>query len=61
LERIDGKPLTLWHVLLRFISAIPAVGLGGAGLLYMLLDKDNLALHDKFSETRMVDIKQIKE
>lgn len=60
LQRIDGKPLTLWHVLLRFISAIPSIGIGGLGLLYMLLDEENLALHDKFSETRMVDIKSIK-
>ncbi len=61
LERIDGKPLTLWHVLLRFISAIPSIGIGGLGLFYMLINKDKLALHDKFSETRMVDIKQLKD
>lgn len=60
LERIDGKPLTLWHVLLRFISAIPSIGVGGLGLFYMLMDEDNLALHDKFSETRLLDIKQQK-
>ncbi len=61
LERIDGKPLTLWHVLLRFISAIPSIGVGGLGLLYMLIDDNKLALHDKFSETRLVDIKPQKE
>ncbi|HIJ23938.1 MAG: RDD family protein [Gammaproteobacteria bacterium] len=60
LERIDGKPLTLWHLLLRFITAIPSIGIAGLGLLWMLIDKDQLALHDKFSETRLVDIKQIK-
>ncbi len=60
LERIDGKPLTLWHVLLRFISAIPSLLLAGVGLLYMLFDPNQLALHDKFSETRMVDIKSLK-
>ncbi len=58
LERIDGKPLTLWHILLRFISAIPSIGLGGIGLLWMLLDKEGLALHDRFSETRLVDLKR---
>jgi len=60
LERIDGKPLTLWHILLRFLSAIPSIGLGGVGLWWMLFNKDKLALHDIFSETRLVDIKQIK-
>ncbi len=61
LERADGKPLTLWHILLRFIVAIPSIGIGGLGLFYMLIDEDKLALHDKFSETRLVDLKQQKQ
>ncbi len=56
LERIDGKTLTLWHLLLRFLSAIPAIGLGGLGLFWMIIDRDHLALHDRFSETRLVDL-----
>ena len=59
LERIDGKPVTLWHILLRFLSAIPSIGLGGIGLLWMLFNNDKLALHDIFSETRLVDIKNL--
>ncbi|MBT7307393.1 MAG: RDD family protein [Gammaproteobacteria bacterium] len=61
LVRIDGKPLTLWHLMLRFLSAIPSIGLGGIGLLWMLYDPNHLALHDKFSETRLVDLKSLKQ
>jgi uncharacterized RDD family membrane protein YckC len=60
LLRIDGKPLTLWHILLRFLTAIPSVGLG-VGLLWILINKDRLALHDIFSETRLADIKNLKQ
>jgi uncharacterized RDD family membrane protein YckC len=54
LVRIDGKPLTLWHVLLRFLSAIPSIGLAGIGLWWAWSHPQRLALHDRFSETKLV-------
>lgn len=51
LIRIDGKPLSWWHALLRFMCAIPALLLGGIGYWWILIDKKHLALHDRFSET----------
>lgn len=53
-QRFDGRPLTLWQVLLRFLAAIPAWALLGLGYLWILVDKDRLALHDRFSESMIV-------
>lgn len=53
-QRFDGRPLTLWQVLLRFLAAIPAWALLGLGYLWILVDKDKLALHDRFSESVIV-------
>ncbi len=57
LERIDGEPITLWHVLLRYLSAIPSLLLLGIGFFWMLFNKDKLTWHDQFSETRIVQLK----
>ncbi|MEE9422322.1 MAG: RDD family protein [Gammaproteobacteria bacterium] len=51
LIRIDGKHLSWWHALLRFLTAIPAILLGGIGYWWLLIDKEKLALHDRISET----------
>ena len=53
LVRIDGKQITLWHCLLRFLAGIPSVLLG-VGFLWMLWDKDNLTAYDRFSETMII-------
>lgn len=56
LVRRDGKALTLWHVLLRFLSAIPSIGLGGIGLWWAWTNPERLALHDRFSETKLIRV-----
>lgn len=58
LVRMDGKPLSWWHVLLRFLSAIPALLLGGIGYWWILVDKNRLALHDRFSETMIEQLEK---
>jgi uncharacterized RDD family membrane protein YckC len=58
LRRIDGGPLTWWHVLLRFLSAIPSWALLGVGFWWMLVDKRRLALHDRISETCIVRLSE---
>jgi len=55
-QRFDGSPITLWQVLLRFLAAIPAWALLGLGYLWILVDKDRLALHDRFSESVIVHL-----
>jgi uncharacterized RDD family membrane protein YckC len=53
-QRFDGSPITVSQALLRFLSAIPAWALLGLGYLWILVDKDRLALHDRFSESVIV-------
>jgi uncharacterized RDD family membrane protein YckC len=54
LQRIDGQPITIWQALLRFMVAIPSLALAGLGLLWILVDKDRLAWHDRISESMIV-------
>lgn len=54
LQRIDGQPITIWQALLRFLVAIPSLALAGLGLLWILVDKDKLAWHDRISESMIV-------
>ena len=56
LERLDGGPIGWWQALLRFLSAIPSWALFGLGYLWILVDRDKLAWHDRISETRIVRI-----
>ena len=53
-QRLDGGARTLWQALLRFMVAIPSLAVGGLGLLWMLVDRDRLALHDRISESTIV-------
>ena len=54
LQRFDGRPITVWQALLRFMVAIPSLALAGLGLLWMLVDRDRLAVHDRISESMIV-------
>jgi uncharacterized RDD family membrane protein YckC len=53
-QRLDGRPITLWQALLRFLVAIPSWALLGLGYLWILIDRDKLAWHDRFSESTIV-------
>ncbi len=53
-ERHEGGPITWWHALLRFLTATPALLPGGIGLLWVLVDRERLAWHDRLSGTRVV-------
>jgi uncharacterized RDD family membrane protein YckC len=54
LQRTDGGPITLWQALLRFMVAIPSLAFAGLGLLWMLVDREHLAVHDRISESMIV-------
>jgi uncharacterized RDD family membrane protein YckC len=53
-QRLDGRPITLWQALLRFLAAIPSWAVFGLGFLWMLVDKDHMAVHDRISESVIV-------
>ncbi len=50
----QGGLLTPGHALLRLLLAWPSFLLFGLGYLWVLIDRDNYALHDRFSRTRVV-------
>lgn len=54
----DGNAVTLRAANIRYISAILSWLLLGFGYLWILVDKNNLALHDKLSGTRIVALKK---
>jgi uncharacterized RDD family membrane protein YckC len=49
-----GRPVTLKAALLRFVCGILAWTPVAAGVLWLYLDPDHLAIHDRLSRTRMV-------
>jgi uncharacterized RDD family membrane protein YckC len=54
IQRLDGGPVTLRQALLRFLCAIPCWLLLGLGYLWMLVDRDRMAVHDRLSKTVIV-------
>jgi uncharacterized RDD family membrane protein YckC len=54
LKTTDGQALTWKHALIRFLAAILSWSLLGLGFLWILIDKNNYALHDYLSKTVLV-------
>lgn len=51
---LDNNHLSLKQGLIRFFAAWPAFWIGGLGYLWMYIDKDGDALHEKFSRSKTV-------
>ncbi|MTI12443.1 RDD family protein [Sansalvadorimonas verongulae] len=49
-----GRNLTLIQSLLRFIVAIPALGLAGLGVFWIVIDKKKRTWYDRYSESEVV-------
>ncbi|WXT99679.1 MAG: hypothetical protein Ctma_0383 [Catillopecten margaritatus gill symbiont] len=49
----NGEAITHKHAFIRFVLSIVSFSAAGLGFIYQLFDKDNLALHDKFSNTQL--------
>ena len=49
-----GKPLKLPRAALRFACGLMAWAPAGLGVLWLYVDPEHLALHDRLSRTRMV-------
>ena len=58
LRNLRPGPVTWLQALLRFMVAIPAALLSGLGYLWMLVDKQKLTWHDRYSETCIVQLKE---
>lgn len=57
-QRTDGRPITPWQALLRFLAAIPCWALLGLGYLWILVDRDGMAVHDRISESVIVRLRE---
>jgi uncharacterized RDD family membrane protein YckC len=53
-ERRDGRPLKLATASLRFLAALLSLAPAGLGLLWILVDPDKLAWHDRLTDSRVV-------
>ena len=51
LKTLNGKPLDIHHTTARFGYAIPSLLLACIGLLWRIVDKQNLSWHDRWSGT----------
>lgn len=55
-QQLDGRNITPWQALLRFIMAVIAWLPFGLGFLWSLFDREQRTWHDRFSETVLVVI-----
>jgi uncharacterized RDD family membrane protein YckC len=51
-----GRPMTFKAALLRFACSILAWAPAALGVLWLYLDPEHLALHDRLSSTRMIHL-----
>ncbi len=58
--RYDGTPLRLTDTLARFAAALLSWACLGAGFLWILVDPQKLAWHDRLSKTRLVKVTPAK-
>jgi uncharacterized RDD family membrane protein YckC len=52
----SGKPLSVPSASLRFVCGFLAWPPAGLGVLWLYLDRDRLAIHDRLSRTRVVHL-----
>ena len=54
LVTLEGRPVRPAQALLRYLLCWPSFALGGIGILWALLDRDEQFLHDRIAGTRLV-------
>ena len=50
----NGKSITHKQAFIRFVLSIVSFSVAGLGFMYQWFNKDNLSLHDKLSNTRLM-------
>jgi len=58
LVREDGSPLKLGDALMRLVWAALCLAPAGAGLLWILFDRDRLTCYDRLSHTRPIKARE---
>jgi len=58
LVREDGSPLRPGDALMRLVWATVCLAPAGAGLLWMLFDRDRLTCYDRLSHTRPIRVRE---
>ena len=53
-EQNNGENITQRQAFIRFVLAIVSFSIVGLGFVYQLFNKNNLAFHDKYSNTRLI-------
>lgn len=53
-QDMNGGPMSVSQCLLRMAAAVPSIGAGGMGLLWILVDPEHRAWHDHASASRVV-------
>ena len=51
----EGQPLPATRALLRFLLCWPSILAGGIGILWAVVDRDRLFLHDRLAGTRLIN------
>jgi uncharacterized RDD family membrane protein YckC len=54
LQTRSGLPIPPAQATVRFLLCWPSLALGGAGILWALIDRDGQFLHDRIAGTRLV-------
>ncbi|WP_295510048.1 RDD family protein [Accumulibacter sp.] len=50
----DGQPVRPAQALLRYLLCWPSIALGGIGILWAVVDRERLFLHDRLAGTQLV-------
>lgn len=53
-QQADGRPITLRQAVMRFFASLLALAPAGLGYLWMLVDRDKKAWHDRLSGTIVI-------
>lgn len=61
IEDDAGNPVTIGRGTIRFIVAIPAIGLFGLGILWLLIDPKHQTLPDRIAGTHVLTVAQKKK
>ncbi|MCK9814267.1 hypothetical protein BK634_06135 [Pseudomonas chlororaphis] len=60
-QNTDGSPISLWQALLRFMVSMASWLCAGLGFFWVLVDKQQRAWHDIYSDSRIVRIPKQKK
>jgi len=53
-QRYDGRAISWWQALLRYLVAYVSWAAAGLGFLWALVDREKLTWHDRYSESVLV-------